>query len=31
MGDVCIVGVGIHKFGRSDGLSGLAQGVFALR
>jgi acetyl-CoA acetyltransferase len=30
-GDVCIVGVGIHPFGRTDGLSGLEQGVFAVR
>lgn len=29
-GDVCIVGVGIHPFGRTDGLSGLEQGVFAV-
>lgn len=31
MTDVCIVGVGIHPFGRTDGLSGLDQGVFAVR
>ena len=30
-GDVCIVGVGIHPFGRTDGISGLDQGVFAVR
>lgn len=30
-GDVCIVGIGIHPFGRTDGLSGLEQGVFAVR
>jgi acetyl-CoA acetyltransferase len=30
-GDVCIVGVGIHKFGRTDGVSGMEQGVFAVR
>jgi acetyl-CoA acetyltransferase len=30
-GDVCIVGIGIHKFGRTDGVSGLDQGVFAVR
>ncbi|WP_408589118.1 thiolase family protein [Novosphingobium sp.] len=30
-GDVCIVGVGIHPFGRTDGLSGLEQGVFAVQ
>ncbi|KHS45005.1 thiolase family protein [Novosphingobium subterraneum] len=29
--DVCIVGVGIHPFGRTDGLSGLEQGVYAVR
>ncbi|WP_068071620.1 thiolase family protein [Novosphingobium lentum] len=31
MSDVCIVGVGIHPFGRTDGLSGIDQGVFAVR
>ena len=31
MTDVCIVGIGIHPFGRTDGLSGLDQGVFAVR
>lgn len=31
MSDVCIVGVGIHKFGRTEGLSGVEQGVFAVR
>jgi len=31
MSDVCIVGIGIHPFGRTDGLSGLDQGVFAVR
>lgn len=30
-GDVCIVGIGIHPFGRTDGLSGLDQGVAAVR
>lgn len=30
-GDVCIVGIGIHPFGRTDALSGLDQGVFAVR
>ncbi len=30
-GDVCIVGIGIHKFGRTDGVSGLDQGVVAVR
>ena len=29
-GDVCIVGVGIHRFGRTDGVSGLEQGVYAV-
>ena len=31
MSDVCIVGIGIHKFGRTNGLSGLDQGVYAVR
>ncbi len=31
MGDVCIVGIGIHPFGRTDGVSGMEQGVFAVR
>lgn len=31
MSDVYIVGIGIHPFGRTDGLSGLEQGVFAVR
>jgi acetyl-CoA acetyltransferase len=31
MSDVCIVGVGIHPFGRTDGVSGIDQGVFAVR
>ncbi len=31
MSDVCIVGVGIHRFGRTAGLSGIDQGVFAVR
>jgi acetyl-CoA acetyltransferase len=31
MTDVCIVGIGIHPFGRTDGVSGLDQGVFAVR
>lgn len=30
-GDVCIVGIGIHPFGRTDGVSGIDQGVFAVR
>lgn len=31
MGDVYIVGVGIHPFGRTDGMSGLQQGAYAAR
>ena len=31
MTDVHIVGSGIHPFGRTDGMSGLDQGVFAIR
>ncbi|MBU6206412.1 MAG: thiolase family protein, partial [Alphaproteobacteria bacterium] len=31
MSDVCIVGIGIHTFGRTDGVSGLDQGVVAVR
>ena len=31
MSDPCIVGIGIHPFGRTDGRSGLDQGVFAVR
>ncbi len=31
MSDVCIIGAGIHPFGRTDALSGLEQGVFAVR
>lgn len=31
MSDVCIVGIGIHPFGRTDGMSGAEQGVFAVR
>ncbi len=31
MSDVCIVGIGIHPFGRTEGVSGLDQGVFAVR
>ena len=30
MTDVCIVGAGIHRFGRTDGLSGIDQGIFAV-
>jgi len=31
MTEVCIVGVGIHRFGRTNGMSGVDQGVFAVR
>ncbi|NWG93320.1 MAG: thiolase family protein [Parvularculaceae bacterium] len=31
MSDVYIVGAGIHPFGRTEGVSGLDQGVFAVR
>jgi acetyl-CoA acetyltransferase len=31
MQDVYIVGIGIHPFGRTDGLSGLQQGAYAAR
>jgi len=31
MSRVCIVGIGIHRFGRTDALSGLQQGEFAAR
>ena len=31
MSDVCIVGIGIHPFGRTDGVSGVDQGVHAAR
>jgi acetyl-CoA acetyltransferase len=31
MTDVCIVGIGIHPFGRTDSRSGLQQGEFAVR
>jgi acetyl-CoA acetyltransferase len=31
MSDVCIIGAGIHPFGRTDGMTGLQQGVFAAR
>ena len=29
--DVAIVGIGIHPFGRTDGVTGLEQGVVAAR
>jgi len=31
MSDVCIVGIGIHRFGRTDGVTGLDMGVAAVR
>lgn len=31
MSDVCIIGAGIHPFGRTDGRSGVEQGVYAVR
>ncbi len=31
MSDVCIIGAGIHPFGRTEGRSGRDQGVFAVR
>lgn len=31
MSDVCIVGIGIHPFGRTEGMSGVEQGVYAAR
>lgn len=31
MTDVCIIGIGIHPFGRTDGRSGLDQGVYAVQ
>jgi len=31
MTDVLIIGAGIHPFGRTDGVSGMQQGVFAVR
>ena len=30
MTDVAIVGIGMHEFGRTDGVSGMDQGVVAL-
>lgn len=29
--NVCIIGIGIHPFGRTDGVSGLEQGAYAVR
>ncbi|MCY1399733.1 acetyl-CoA C-acyltransferase [compost metagenome] len=31
MDDIAIIGVGLHPFGRTDGLSGQAQGAYAVR
>jgi len=31
MSDACIIGIGIHPFGRTDGMSGMDQGAFAVR
>lgn len=31
MSDVCIIGIGIHPFGRTEGRSGRDQGVYAVR
>lgn len=31
MSDVCIVGAGIHPFGRTEGRDGMDQGIFAVR
>ena len=31
MQGVYIIGIGIHPFGRTDGLSGLQQGAYAAR
>lgn len=31
MTEVCIIGIGIHRFGRTEGRSGRDQGVFAVR
>lgn len=31
MSSVCIVGIGIHRFGRTDGMTGLDMGVAAVR
>jgi acetyl-CoA acetyltransferase len=31
MEDIAIIGIGMHPFGRTDGLSGQAQGAFAVR
>lgn len=31
MTDVAIVGIGMHEFGRTDGVSGMEQGAIAVR
>jgi acetyl-CoA acetyltransferase len=31
MSDVCIIGIGIHRFGRTEGLTGLDMGIHAVR
>ena len=31
MNDVAIVGIGMHEFGRHDGISGMDMGVTAVR
>ena len=31
MHDVAIVGIGMHEFGRHDGVTGMDQGVVAVR
>jgi acetyl-CoA C-acetyltransferase len=31
MSNVAIVGIGMHEFGRNDGISGMDQGVVAVR
>ena len=31
MSDVAIIGIGIHPFGRTEGMTGLQQGVHAAR
>ena len=31
MSDVCIVGIGIHQFGRTEGMTGLEMGIAAVR
>ena len=31
MTEVCIIGIGLHPFGRTDGVSGRSQGAYAVR